>query len=186
MADAVTGATAEQADAPVHGHTIGVVLAIPSPHREAIDAAREQYEPAASDLPAHVTILAPIDVDAEAMAAVEAHLALVAADTRSFRLTLRGTGTFRPVSPVVFVAVADGISACEQLERKVRSGDMAVETRYPYHPHVTLAHDVPDPVLDRALVELAGYEASMDVTSVGLYEYLDGQWQLVREFPFGG
>lgn len=186
MAGVVTGATAEGADASAPGHTIGVVVAIPSPHREAIDAAREQYEPAASDLPAHVTILAPIDVDAEAMPAVEAHLAEVAAGTRPFRLTLRGTGTFRPVSPVVFVAVAVGISACEQLEKRVRSGDMAVETRYPYHPHVTLAHDVPEAVLDRAFTELSGFEASMDVTSVGLYEYLDGRWHLVRDFPFGG
>ena len=186
MAGVVTGATAEGHDSEARGHTIGVVVAIPSPHREAIDAAREQYEPAASDLPAHVTILAPIDVDAEAMPAVEAHLARVAATTRPFHLTLRGTGTFRPVSPVVFVAVADGISACEQLETRVRSGDMAVETRYPYHPHVTLAHDVAEPVLDRAFAELAGYEASMDVVSIGLYEYADGRWHLVREFPFGG
>lgn len=186
MAGVVTGATTEGHDSAARGHTIGVVVAIPSPHREAIDAAREQYEPAASDLPAHVTILAPIDVDAEAMPAVEAHLAGVAATTRPFRLTLRGTGTFRPVSPVVFVAVADGISACEQLETRVRSGDMAVESRYPYHPHVTLAHDVAEPVLDRAFAELAGYEASMDVASIGLYEYADGRWHLVREFPFGG
>ena len=42
--------------------------------------------------------------------------------------------TFRPVSPVVFVAVADGAAACEQLEQRVRSGDMAVETRYPVPP----------------------------------------------------
>jgi 2'-5' RNA ligase len=179
-------ATAEGQDAAAPGHTIGVVVAIPSPHREAIDAARERYEPAASDLPAHVTVLAPIDVDAEAMPAVEAHLARVAATTQPFRLTLRGTGTFRPVSPVVFVAVADGIGACEQLEMRIRSGDMAVETRYPYHPHVTLAHDVEESVLDRAFDELSGFEASIDVSSVGLYEYLDGRWHLVRDFPFGG
>lgn len=186
MAGAVTGATGGDADAATRGHTVGVVVAIPSPYREAIDAARERYEPAASDLPAHVTILAPIDVDAEAMPAVEAHLARVTASTRPFRLTLRGTGTFRPVSPVVFVAIADGISACEQLEKRVRSGDMAVETRFPYHPHVTLAHDVPEPVLDRAFAELSHFEASMDVSSVGLYEFLDGCWHLVRDFPFGG
>ena len=90
------------------------------------------------------------------------------------------------MSPVVFVAVPMASSACEQLEKRVRSGDMAVETRFPYHPHVTLAHDVPEPVLDRALAELAGFEASIDVSSVGLYEYLDGGWHLVREFAFGG
>jgi 2'-5' RNA ligase len=186
MAGVVTGAATDGTSASAGGHTIGVVVAVPSPYREEIDAAREQYEPAASDLPAHVTILAPIDVDAEAMPAVEAHLAQVASTTQPFRLTLRGTGTFRPVSPVVFVAVADGISACEQLERRVRSGDMAVETRFPYHPHVTLAHDVPEQVLDRAFADLAGFEATMDVASVGLYEFADGQWHLVREFPFAG
>ena len=186
MAAAARESTAGGAEGVAVGHTIGVVVAVPSPHREVIDAAREQYEPAASDLPAHVTILAPIDVDAEAMPAVEAHLARVAASTRPFRLTLQGTDTFRPVSPVVFVAVAEGIADCEQLEARIRSGDMAVETRYPYHPHVTLAHDVPDAVLDRAFAELSGFEAAIDVSSVGLYEYLDGQWHLVREFPFGG
>lgn len=175
-----------EVEAAARGHTIGVVVAIPSPHREAIDAARERYEPAASDLPAHVTVLAPIDVDAEAMPAVEAHLARVTAGARPFRLTLRGTGTFRPTSPVVFVAIADGFAECEQLERQVRSGDMAVDTRFPYRPHVTLAHDVPDPVLDMAFAEMSRFEASMVVSSVGLYEYLDGCWHLVREFPFGG
>jgi 2'-5' RNA ligase len=186
MGAVVTGATTDASGAAGHGHTIGVAVAIPSPHREVIDAAREQYEPAASDLPAHVTVLAPIDVDAEAMPAVQAHLARVAATTQPFRLTLRGTDTFRPVSPVVFVAVVDGAAACEELEQRVRSGDMAVETRYPYHPHVTLAHDVPEPMLDRAFAELAGFEASIDVSSVGLYEYLDGSWHLVQEFPFTG
>jgi 2'-5' RNA ligase len=186
MAGVVTGATTDGTGAAAGGHTIGVVVAVPSPYCEEIDAARGRYEPAASDLPAHVTILAPIDVDAEAMPAVEAHLAHVASATRPFRLTLRGTGTFRPISPVVFVAVDEGASECEQLESRVRSGDMAVETRFPYHPHVTVAHDVPDPVLDRASADLAGFEAAIDVDSIGLYEYQDGRWHVVREFPFAG
>jgi 2'-5' RNA ligase len=168
------------------GHTIGVVLAVPTPHVEILDAARESYEPAAADLPAHVTILAPIDVDAEAMPAVEAHLAEVARTTSPFRLVLGGTGSFRPVSPVVFVSVVDGAAECERLEQRVRSGDMAVDTRYPYHPHVTLAHDVSDEVLDRACTDLADFEAAMEVGSMGLYEHVEGRWHLVREFSFTG
>ena len=39
-----------------------------------------------------------------------------------WRSELRGTGTFRPVSPVVFIQVARGIPACEQLEATVRRG----------------------------------------------------------------
>lgn len=137
-------------------------------------------------MPSHVTILAPIDVDADVMGAVLTHLAAVAQRTAPFRLVLRGSGTFRPVSPVVFVTVAEGISACERLERDVRSGVLAVETRFPYHPHVTVAHDVPDGELDRALAELADFSASMEISAMSLHENVDGCWCLVRAFPFGG
>jgi 2'-5' RNA ligase len=167
------------------GHTVGVAVAIPSPYREVIDAARETYEPSVGELPAHVTILAPVDVDAEAMPAVESHLARVAAEVEPFRLVLRGTGSFRPVSSVAFLVVSEGAEACTDLERRTRTGDMAVESRFPYHPHVTLAHDVPDVVLDRAQAELADFEASVDVTSIGLYEHRDGRWDLVQEFTLG-
>ena len=36
----------------------------------------------------------------------------VAARRRPFRLTLRGTGTFRPVSPVVYLRVDEGWDEC--------------------------------------------------------------------------
>lgn len=168
------------------GHTVGIALTIPAPFGTELDEARHRYAPGADGMAAHVTILAPIDVDADVMAAVDTHLASVAARTRPFRLLLRGAGTFRPVSPVVFVTVADGIAACEQLEREVRSGDLAVETRFPYHPHVTIAHDVPDADLDRAFDDLADYRADMVISSLGLHENVDGRWALVREYPFGG
>ncbi len=170
----------------VAGHTIGVVLAIPSPVREQIDAARGRFDPSSSDLPAHVTVLAPIDVDADAMPVVESHLAAVARATAPFTVVLRGTGTFRPVSPVVFIRVVDGAAECARLEQCVRSGDMAVDARYAYHPHVTIAHDVPDEVLDEAECELSGFEAAVDVASMGWYEHIDGVWRPVREFPFTG
>ena len=168
------------------GHTLGVAIEIPAPHGPALDAVRARYSPDDGDMPAHVTILAPVDVDDDVLQAVIAHLEQVAARTAPFRLALRGTGTFRPVSPVVFVAVAEGISSCEQLERRVRSGDLAVETRFPYHPHVTIAHDVCDDDMDRALAELADFHADLTVAAMSLHENVDGTWRLVREFAFGG
>jgi 2'-5' RNA ligase len=168
------------------GHTIGIVLAIPSPFQEQLDAARARYEPEAGEMPAHVTILAPIDVDADALPAVRTHLTEVAARTAPFRLTLAGTGTFLPVSPVVFVNVDEGAAQCSELESSVRSGDMAVETRYPYHPHVTLAHDVRDEVLVAAERELRDFTATIDVGSFGLYEHIDGEWTLVEDYHLAG
>lgn len=165
--------------------TLGVTIELPAQVRGDIDAARANYGAHADDWAAHVTILAPIEADDAVMDAVADHLQRVAERTAPFRMVLRGTGTFRPVSPVVFIAVAEGISACEQLEAAVRSGDLGVEARFPYHPHVTLAHDVSGEELDRAFEDLAHYVAEFTVASLCLHENVNGEWTLVREFAFG-
>lgn len=173
---------------PAHGgsRTLGVTIELPEEQRTELDAAREHYGAHDDDWPSHVTILAPIEADDEVMPGVLAHLTAVAGRTAPFRMRLRGTGSFRPVSSVVFVVVAEGISACELLEGDVRSGDLGVESRFPYHPHVTLVHDRPEDVLERAFDDFAGYDAEFMVSSMHLHENIDGQWTLVREFPFGG
>jgi len=61
------------------------------------------------------------------MTHVERHLAEVAAETAPYRIHLRGSGTFRPVSPVVFVSLAEGISSTEQLAVRCRRGPLQVE-----------------------------------------------------------
>lgn len=120
------------------------------------------------------------------MAAVVRHLDAVAAATAPFTLVLRGTASFRPVSPVVFVVVDVGVAECAALEARVRSGDMGVEARYPYHPHVTVAHDVGDDVLDRAMAELADVDVEMSITTMGLWEHRAGHWDIVQSFEFRG
>ena len=168
------------------GHTLGVAIDIEPPAGDALEVARSRYEPGFGEMRPHVTLLPPIDVDAEAMPAVLRHLEQIATRTAPFRLTLRGTGTFVPVTRVVFVVVEEGADECTALESLVRSGDMAVETRYPYHPHVTLAHDVPDALLDRALADLRDFAAEQVVTVIRLYEHRDGRWEVVHEFPLTG
>jgi 2'-5' RNA ligase len=101
-------------------------------------------------------------------------------------MCLRGTSTFRPVSPVVYVQVADGAGQCAQLERRVRSGVLQSRRRFPYHPHVTVAHQLDDVALDRASATLCDYEAAFGVSAVQLYRHGgDGVWRPVAEFPLG-
>ena len=76
---------------------------------------------------------------------------------------LSGTGTFRPVSDVVFVAVARGIGNCELLANDVRRGPLARSLSFPYHPHVTVAHDVPEDMLELAYSGLADLSAEFRV-----------------------
>ena len=102
-------------------------------------------------------------------------------------LHLRGTGTFRPISPVVFMQVVEGIAECEQLESVVRSGPLSQDLRFNYHPHVTVAHEVPEPNLDRAFDELAGFDARFVVSGFQFYEHGDDNvWRPVRDFLLTG
>lgn len=166
---------------------IGVAVAIPEPYGGELQARREALgDPLARSIPTHITLLPPTPVDAGELDRVEEHLRKVAEAERSFEIHLRGTGTFSPVSPVVFVSVALGISDCERIEQAVRSGPLARETTFPYHPHVTVAHDLPQDALERAFDELAGYDVRFPVWGFSLYEHgPDRVWRPQRDFAFG-
>ena len=132
--------------------TIGVAIAIPEPWASQLQDYRTAIgDVTATKIPTHITLVPPTEVDE--LEAVEKHLAEVAPEFESFCIHLRGTGTFRPVSPVVFVTVVEGISQCEQL--------------------VTVAHHLDDAALDKAFVELAGFDCTFDVTEFHLYLHDD-------------
>lgn len=165
--------------------TIGVSIAVPDPW----GARLQKYRTALGDelaggIPTHITLVPPLVTGADAIPAIEEHLAEAAAGNSAFRVHLRGTGTFRPVSPVVFVVVVDGISSCEVLAESVRRGPLAVDLRFPYHPHVTIAHDLGDDRLDRAFADLSGFECEFEVDHFSLYVHTsDAGWQRTRDLP---
>ena len=166
---------------------IGVAIGIPEPYTSELQGWRERLgDPNAADIPPHVTLLPPTALQSEALDEVEEHLRVVAEQHEPFVMHLRGSGTVRPISPVVFVPLVQGIGECERLEQQVRSGPLAREVKFPYHPHVTVAHDVPEPLLDRAFDELASYDARFRVWGFSLFERgKDGVWRPQRDFPFG-
>jgi 2'-5' RNA ligase len=169
--------------------TIGVSIAVPEPHGSLLQERRAGFgDAAAHGIPTHVTLLPPTEVAGTALPAIEAHLAEVAATGRPFPMKLAGTGTFRPLSPVVYVQVAQGAEACTWLQKQVRdaSGPVARELQFPYHPHVTVAHGIDEAAMDRAFEELAEFEAEWPCTGFALYEQgADGVWRKLREFTFG-
>lgn len=166
---------------------IGVAVAIPTPHATVLTNWRRQVgDPAAELVFPHVTLLPPTPVPAGALADVEKHLAVAAAQVDPFSMHLAGTGTFRPLSPVVFIQVATGVSQCELLERGIRQGPLGRELDFPYHPHVTVAHDISDAALDEAYDGLAGFVARFAVDSIVLFSRdAAGTWQWRTEFPLG-
>jgi len=166
---------------------IGVAIGIPQPWGGQLDHARAAAgDPMAPFIPSHVTLLGPTDVAGSALPDIEAHLSTVALAYPPFPVQLRGTGTFRPVTEVVFVAVAAGISEFELLAAAVRDGPLERELHFPYHPHVTVAHDIDSGALDRVFEDLAGFSARFEVDHFTLYVHgADGHWRPYRDFPLG-
>jgi 2'-5' RNA ligase len=165
--------------------TIGVAVAIPEPWATELQDYRASVgDDTAAMIPTHITLVPPTEIDAVHLAEVEKHLEETAAEVESFCVHLRGTGTFRPVSPVVFVTLVEGISQCEQLAKALRRGPLDVDLQYPYHPHVTIAHHLGDAQLDRAFEELAAFECVFDVDGFHLYVHEDETgWRPTRDFP---
>lgn len=168
--------------------TIGVSIAVPDPEgRDLQDYRIALGDETARHIPTHITLVPPTEVDPADLDAIRAHLGAAAAGQAPYRVSLRGTGTFRPVSPVVFVGVVEGISGCELLAEAIRTGPLAIEVEFPYHPHVTIAHDLPEETLDRAFEDLAGYRTHFQVTEFWLYVHdpVEG-WQPTNSFALGG
>ncbi len=172
--------------------TVGVAIPVPEPWGSRLDEARiASGDPLGHEVPAHLTLLGPTEIAIESLGPFEDHLEDLAAHMRPFELHLRGTGSFRPVTEVVFVAVVDGIAVCEQLHSAIRNGPIRrPEQRFPYHPHVTVAQDVGKEALDRTFEDLSEFEAKFEVDSFTLYTHdTDGlepatPWTPRRVFRF--
>lgn len=164
--------------------SIGVAISIPAPYAESLTRARiDSGDPEALAIPPHITLLPPTAVEPDELDAVRRHLRAVAATQAPFVVALDGTDTFRPISPVVFVAVTEGAAACGDLHAAVNAGPLAQPLRFPFHPHVTIAHDLDDARLDAAAASREGFSARFPVAEFALYEYGDdGVWRDVLEF----
>lgn len=167
------------------GISVGVILGFPPEVAAELQRWRASFgDPMAGIIPAHITLVTTtMTQDWEE---TRNHVRAVASRQQPFTVTIAGTGSFRPVSPVVFLNVADGFGQCVSLHQQLQAGPLERELPFAYHPHVTVAHDVAPESLDEAETMLKDYKATFPVASMGLYEHDDnGIWQLREELHFG-
>ena len=185
-----------------HQCVIGVAIALPSHYAAQVRAVREAAgDPLAEVVPPHITLLPPTAVDVDSLDEVMRHLRDVAAGTSPFEVRLDEVGTFRPVSPVVYLGLRSGAEECDRLQMRVRDrrGPLARSLSFPFHPHVTLAHEIAEDGLDTAARKGADLTMDFTVTKLHLYRHLsrparrssgcsasEGGWEVVAAFAFGG
>ncbi|MET1034007.1 MAG: 2'-5' RNA ligase family protein [Arthrobacter sp.] len=165
---------------------VGIVIRLPESLSRELERWRASFgDPLAAVVPPHITLVTGTDTD-DWEGALE-HVRTVARRGRPFSLRLRGTGTFRPVTPVVYLNVAEGWDECVRLHGMLQSGPLASDLEFEYHPHLTVAHDVTDAGMDYAMSVLSDYDAAFRVESIGLFEHdVTGLWTLREELPLGG
>jgi 2'-5' RNA ligase len=165
--------------------TIGVAVPVPEPWGSQLQEHRASFgDHQAWTIPTHITLLPPTRVEASRLRQVDEHLTDAASYVEPFEVELRGTGTFRPVTPTVYAVLARGVGGCEQLEARIRSGPLRRRLTYPYHPHVTLACEVTDDQLDHAYAELADLRVRFVVADFVRYQLgEEGLWTPARSFP---
>lgn len=167
--------------------TMGVSIAVPEPFGEDLRTMRAGFgDPAAATVPSHVTLAPPFELTDQNRGSLTASLQEVASAHQRFTMRLAGSGTFRPVSPVVYITVAEGEQSVRSIAEAVQKLVGRTAANFPFHPHVTVAHHLDDAGLDRALGALVDYEAEFQVESFVLYKHQDpAGWVPTMEFPLG-
>lgn len=181
--------TSQTPDPPVDAEdgeiTLGVSITVPEPYAAELTHWRVKVgDPLANLVEPHITLIPPTAIPVAQLPDVLDLLRWHAARHHDFTLHLRGTGTFRPISDVVFVAVSQGISACEILAEDLRFGPLEVPLQFPYHPHVTVAHNVAEGYLDEAYEGLENFRANLVVDQVAVHRQNDnGSWDRIATYP---
>jgi 2'-5' RNA ligase len=124
-----------------------------------------------------------MEVDVDDLDEVCARLDKTAGTIPAFTMRLSGTGSFRPVSPVVYVAVGGGYVATDVLAGQLRAAIGAPPAAFPFHPHITVAQHLDDAALDQADRALCDFSCEFEVTEFALYLHDDHDgWQPQRHF----
>ncbi|WP_189350508.1 2'-5' RNA ligase family protein [Zhihengliuella salsuginis] len=179
----------EQRDVPIGRgsarFSLGIVIALPPALSGRIGRLRSSFgDPFADHEAPHITLIS--GAASGAWDEAHRHVARVAAQTDAFTIRLRGTASFRPASEVVYLKVAQGEGACRNLHARLCDGPLEHQVAFEYHPHLTVAHDAPPDGMERALHELADFDAEFVVERIGLFSTDDdGQWTLSEELTLG-
>lgn len=166
---------------------IGISIAIPEPWGEWLREKRRSFgDPGADHIPSHITLAPPLFIESKDFEMVSAALRDEAKNHAPFTVALGGTGTFRPVSEVVYVVVRQGVPESAELARGIQQSLAAPVSEHDFHPHVTVAHDIETEALDRAADHLSDFECEFEVTDFKLYVHDDDKgWEPIRSFELG-
>ncbi len=169
-------------------HRLGVALLLDPPGSLEVDGLRRALgDTALGAVPAHVTLVPPVNVRAEDLGLALQVLRRAASDQSGpIAVELGPVTTFMPASPVVYLAVGGpDLDRLARLRQAVVAGPMLRPDHWPWVPHVTLTDDAPADRIEAALAALFSYRAATVFDRVVLLEEREHRWQPLADACLG-
>ncbi len=164
---------------------LGVALLVSPPLDAEIDGLRRALgDGALGRVPAHLTLVPPVNVREDRMSEALAVLRAAAAATRPFTVTLGPPATFLPGSPTLYLAVPDD-GEVRKLRDRVFAQPLARPLSWPFVPHVTLADEADTARIDHALLALSDYRVEATFSRLHLLREGPGRmWAPIADAAF--
>ena len=162
---------------------LGVALLLPAPFDAEVDGMRRALDDGTlGRMPAHLTLVPPVNVREDRLGQALAVLRRAAAVTRPFTVTLGPPASFLPDSPTIYLAVAGDV---RPLRDRVFIEPLARSLTWPFVPHVTLADEAEPDRVAAALQALAGYTVEVTFERVHLLREGPGRvWSPIADASF--
>jgi 2'-5' RNA ligase len=170
-------------------NVFALVIYVPEPLGRFLDDLRRDLVPH-SNPHAHVSVLPPRPLAVQWQAAAEQARAL-AGGWAPFEIELTGLRIF-PVTDVIYLEIGAGAAELRRMHAAMNAGALEFEEPFPYHPHITLAQEIPHQEVP-AIHELArrrwkeyrGGSVFRAERTVFVQNTLDNCWIDLAEYSLG-
>jgi len=116
---------------------------------EFVERLRRELHPERLHLEAHVSVLPPRNLQGSELSARET-IEEVCSQINPFEVTLGEVETFCPVTPTVFIRVAQGAYRLRELHDRLNVKALAATEDWPYMPHLTIVKMGAEPQAEQA------------------------------------
>lgn len=166
---------------------LGVALLVPEPARAEVDGLRRALgDPSLGRIPAHLTLVPPVNVREDDLPrALEVLRTAAKGQAGPLHLTLGPPESFLPHNPVVYLGVRGDTERLLALRVRVFTRPLERSLTWSFVPHVTVCETAPPARIEAALAALADFAVDVRIDAVHLLREGEGRvWTPIADAPF--